>query len=406
VETIQNDVRQAMLLFMCDFANPYFKDHPLFEEAVDRYEPLKGHSAVQAILQTKEIIEIIAVLGGQWPHSSFMVPGGVVTLPASNDLTQCRHLAKSFLHWYEKQVLGCSLERWNEIKSLADLENWLEESPSHQNSELGFFLRFSRHAQLDRLGKGHGNFINFGFLDMPRDTSVQAFGDGEMFIPAGFFEKNKLVSFDPEQITEDLSYSRFIEDMPRHPFNGITAPLKKFTETRKYSWNKAPRYNGMPAETGPLSQMLTISHPLFADIYEKKGPSVFLRELARILRPAILLPVLDTWIKEIQQKRKDFFTDYKSVKQCEGYGLIDAPRGALGHWLKIRDGKIAGYQVITPTSWNASPRDGKRIRGPWEEALVGTEIRDPENPLEPGLVVRSFDPCQVCAVHVVDKSAS
>jgi hydrogenase large subunit len=80
---------------------------------------------------------------------------------------------------------------------------------------------------------------------------------------------------------------------------------------------------------------------------------------------------------------------------------VEAARGALGHWVKVAGGRITHYQIITPTTWNASPRDGDGVRGPWEQALVGTPVRDPDNPVELGHVVRSYDPCMVCCVHTL-----
>ena len=84
----------------------------------------------------------------------------------------------------------------------------------------------------------------------------------------------------------------------------------------------------------------------------------------------------------------------------DGCGLVDAPRGAVAHWVKVRDGKTANYQLVVPTTWNASPMDDKDRPGPIEQALLGTKVRDPENPFEVVRIVRSFDPCLACAVHV------
>jgi hydrogenase large subunit len=110
------------------------------------------------------------------------------------------------------------------------------------------------------------------------------------------------------------------------------------------------------------------------------------------------------WINELLKRREDgFYRTVKSIPDGEGAGMIQAARGALGHWVKVQDGKISHYQIITPTSWNGSPRDGRGVRGAWEEALIGTPIKDIKNPVEAGHVVRSFDPCLVCAVHCLQK---
>jgi hydrogenase large subunit len=105
----------------------------------------------------------------------------------------------------------------------------------------------------------------------------------------------------------------------------------------------------------------------------------------------------------LDRRQDDFYHAVKHLPDGEGAGMIEAARGALGHWVKIKDEKIAHYQIITPTAWNGSPRDERGVRGAWEEALIGTPINDLENPVEAGHVVRSFDPCLVCAVHCLQK---
>jgi uptake hydrogenase large subunit len=174
-----------------------------------------------------------------------------------------------------------------------------------------------------------------------------------------------------------------------------------------YSWIKAPRYGGEVAETGPLAEMVIAGNPLFRDIIAHDGPSVFARELARLTRPSHLLRPMAIWIDELLERREDpFYRTVKSIPDGEGAGMIQAARGALGHWVKVQDGKIAHYQIITPTSWNGSPRDKRGVRGAWEEALIGTPITNSKNPVEAGHVVRSFDPCLVCAVHCLQKAGN
>ncbi len=161
-EMLQNDFHHAFLLFMPDFTDAAYQEEPLYTDMVKRYAPLKGSSVRQSIDETRKILEIIAILGGQWPHSSFMVPGGVVSMPSNNELNRCLYLLKNFKHWYERQVLGCSLERWNAVQTKADLLAWLKESETHLKSDLGYYIRFASRAGLHRIGRGHGNFISFG----------------------------------------------------------------------------------------------------------------------------------------------------------------------------------------------------------------------------------------------------
>ncbi len=406
VEMLQNDIRQASLLFMSDFARPVYQNHSLYGEAARRYAFLTGSVTRQAIHHTKKILEIVAILGGQWPHSSFMVPGGVVSLPSRNEIMQCRYLLSSFRSWYETEFLGCCLERWQEIQSRADLDAWLDENPGHMEKEVGFFIRFSREAGLDKIGKGHGHFLSYGLLDMPQNTAVKSVNGGTNFLPAGFVTADgKVEPFQQEKVFEDITHAWFNGYSGiRHPLDGLTRPYATGSESEKYSWAKAPRYDGKPVETGPLAEMMVAQNPLFTDLVKHGGPTAFTRELARLVRPVLIIPVLEQWLKEISQQEKRFFQPYDKIDTGEGYGLIEAPRGALGHWVKIRDGKIEKYQIITPSTWHASPRDTAGVRGPWEEALIGTPVKNPENPIEVDHVLRSFDPCLVCTVHAVQLS--
>ena len=402
-EKIQNDVRQAFMLFMVDFTNAAYQKHSLFAEAVRRYKPLSGETTAAAVRETKKILEIIAILGGHWPHSSFMVPGGVVCVPSANDLAQCLFLVQNYRKWFEKQVLGCAIERWTAVKSKADLDVWLDETVTHAHSDIGFYLRFAREAGLKKLGRGCGNFISFGSLDLPEDTAVKPQGKNRQFLPSGFFHASELKPFDLGKITEDVSYSWFdAATNGKHPFDGETRPYASGEESGKYSWAKAPRYDDLPAETGPLAEMVVAANPLFMDFIRQDGPSVLVRELARLTRSAHLIPLMEQWLKETIRCREVYYQDHGEKTHGKGYGLLEAPRGALGHWVKIKDAKIQKYQIITPTAWNASPRDSSHLRGPCEEAIVGTEIQNMNNPIEVDHVIRSFDPCLVCTVHAID----
>lgn len=400
-EQLQNDIRHSFMLFMPDFTKPAYRDHPLYEEAIRRYRPLKGETAVHTIRETKKLLEIIAILGGQWPHSSFMVPGGVVSVPNSNDINQCLSLLGNFRRWYEQRVLGCTLDRWKAINSPEALDSWLDQKDEHQNGDLGFFIRFAREAGLEHLGKGRGNFISFGAFEMPQYTIVRGLAGGDTFFPAGFASNDTVYPFDQEKISEDLTHSHLMGDEnPCHPFNGITRIENSGIE-KGYSWSKAPRYDGYPAETGPLAEFVMASHPLFMGLMGTKGPNVFVRQLARLVRPAFVLQALECWLQEIGPTSEDFYRDNEPRENGRGYGLIQAHRGALGHWLELEEGKISRYQIITPSAWNASPGDSKGVRGPWEEALMETEIKDLQNPVEVEHIVRSFDPCLVCCVHMI-----
>jgi Ni,Fe-hydrogenase I large subunit len=400
-EHLQSDVRHSLLMFAADFAHPAHRGHSLFEEAVRRYRPFSGERGVEAMRETKSLLQIVAIIGGQWPHSSYMVPGGTVSAPDTKDLLQCRHLLRLYRGWYERTVLGCSIERWREVRDAAGLEAWLEESPSHRDGDVGFLIRFAREAGLDNLGRGPGHFLSYGSLEMPADTRAVPMGaDPARFVPAGFARGIDVEPFDPEQIAEHIAHSWFQGyEGGRHPFDGVTDPYASGGEGEKYSWAKAPRYRGLPAETGPLAEMVVAGIPLFRGLVADRGPNVLTRQLARIGRPALLFAALDAWLSELSEGTGPFYRSPGEIVEGVGAGLVHASRGALGHWVKIEGGRIRHYQIVTPTAWHASPRDAAGVRGVFEEALVGTPVKDEKNPVEIGHVIRSFDPCLVCTVH-------
>ncbi len=401
-EQVQSDVRHAFLMFNVDLANPAHADKPFYQEARRRYQPFQGETVIETVRQSAKLVEIIAIVGGQWPHSSFMVPGGLASAPSTGDLLQCTMLIKQFRKWYEQRVLGCSLERWQEIKSLQDLDDWLAEHENHRRGEVGFFLASARAAGLDKLGGGHDHFLSYGAFDLPKKTSVAPLlADATRLVPAGFLRDGQRHDFDQEQIREEIKYSWYEgNDGGLHPADGETRPYATGAEGEKYSWAKAPRYLGVPAETGPLAERLIAGDPLITDLKKELGATVLTRQFARLTRPATMLPIMSQWIAETDPNGL-YYQAPPPLENCEGFGLTQVPRGALGHWLQIRDGKIARYQIITPTAWNGSPRGDSDLRGPWEEALIGATVKDLENPVELGHIVRSFDACLVCTVHSV-----
>lgn len=401
-EHLQSDIRQAILMYCVDFANVAHAGHSMYDEAVRRYEALKGSAAVEVVRETRKPLEIIAIFGGQWPHSSYMVPGGIVSIPSPGDILQARLLLKQYRNWYERRVLGCTVERWREIDSEAALESWLQEAPEHADGDVGFFLRFCHEAGIDKMGRGHDNWISYGALELPEGTSVVGLGRGDRLVPAGFASGTEVTTFLQTRIEEHVAASWFVDyEGGKHPFDGETNPYASGREGDKYSWAKAPRYGGLPAETGPLGEFVIARDPLFSDLVGRHGGNAMIRELARFVRGAAILEALETWLSELGPKTH-YYEPHAPIEEGRACGLTQASRGALGHWVKIEKGTISHYQVITPTGWNGSPRDADGVRGPLEESLIGTPVPDPDNPIFVGHVLRSFDPCLVCTVHALE----
>jgi hydrogenase large subunit len=181
-----------------------------------------------------------------------------------------------------------------------------------------------------------------------------------------------------------------------HPFDGESDPAPERTEA--YSWAKAPRYAGQPAEAGPLARLVNDRDPLVADLLRRYGPSAFVREIARLHEAIRLLKQIGLWLDEVDPE-EPFCLETPRVESGSGVGLVEAPRGVLGHWIMVEGGRIRNYQIITPTGWNLSPRDSEDRPGPLEAALVGTPVPDPDRPVMMSHVVKSFDPCLFCTVH-------
>ena len=401
-ENIQSDIRQAFLMYTADFVNPLHAECALHDEAVARYTPFAGETVRQVIAASKGVVDLIAAFAGMWPHASFMVPGGITSIPSAGDLLFARSQLAQYRAFYERRILGCTIERWREIRGVGALDAWLDERRVHRDGDLGFFIRFARAVGLDRIGRGTGAFLSFGALDVPEGSAVAPGAEGRL-VPGGFVHGDDVRPFDQARVAEHVASSWFEDtDGGLHPFAGETNPYASGAESGKYSWMKAPRYEGAPCEVGPLAELMVMRDPLFVDLVGRSGPSAFVRQLARIVRATHLIPVMETWLGEVAGDGH-FYSPPGDIVEGRGFGLTEAARGALGHWVEIADGRIELYQVITPTTWNASPRDADGRRGPMEEALVGTRVTDASNPVELGHVVRSFDPCLVCAVHAVSR---
>jgi hydrogenase large subunit len=179
---------------------------------------------------------------------------------------------------------------------------------------------------------------------------------------------------------------------------GLTEPDADKPEG--YSWAKAPRYAGAPAEVGAIARQAVDGHPLIRDALRADGgSSVRGRILARALEVAMLTHAVGGWLRALRLK-EPFSSPLDPPAEGQGVGLVEAARGALGHWLSIRDGKLERYQIVAPTTWNFSPRDASGHPGPLESALVGLEV-GAYGAKAPAIqhVVRSFDPCMVCTAH-------
>jgi len=282
------------------------------------------------------------------------------------------------------------------------------------------------------LGYGAGVTNYLAVPDLPLDAKATSFD-----LPGGTIFDGDLGSFRSidtwkderfrDQVVESIAHSWYDGDWTRHPWEEDTVPkYGEFEDKGKYSWIKAPRFDGRPMQVGPLAQVLmgvAGGHPLFtkyvneslATLNKLTGKtltaavvhSTLGRHLARCIRTQVLADqALDHWqmlAENIGKGDTDIFNPPTFPKgEQRGFGVHEAPRGTLSHWVVIRDGKIANYQAVVPSTWNAGPRDGKGQPGPYEASLLGNPVADTERPLEVVRTVHSFDPCIACAIHTLD----
>jgi hydrogenase large subunit len=400
-EEVQSDARQTFLMFCVDFCNAAYRDQPDHPAVVEAFAPFRGRIYREVVHNTKRILEVVVNFGASWPHSTYMMPGGVTSSIGRQKIVECMAAIDSYAAWYERSILGCTSERWLAVRTEDDFERWLEESDAHRHGALGLFARFGRAIGLERTGRGVANLLGYGVGYDP-DRWQPRTHERHCLRPAGFYvgETGKVEPFDHHNVLEHVRHSWFVDyGGGRHPWQGETLPDYR-PEGPGYSYVKAPRYGDRVVQVGPLADLVVGGDPLMTDLFQRRGASTWLRQFARLHRPVITLAAMRAHVEELLARIAEPVL-VKNVLGADGdgYGLINAARGALGHWVRIRDGRIAEYQIITPTSWNGSPRDSDGRRGHWEESLVGVEIRDLENPIEVGHIIRSHDACLVCTVH-------
>jgi len=243
----------------------------------------------------------------------------------------------------------------------------------------------SAYEDYKKIGVGYQNLLAYGVFDL--DSAGK-----NKFFKRGRFTAGKPADLNVAKITEDVKFSWYQDKTSgKPPADGITEP--NANKPAAYTWSKAPRYDGTPYEVGPLARM-------WINGDYQKGVSVMDRHIARALETQKIADALESWLAQLKPDGP-VCSDYSAPASAQGAGLTEAARGALGHWINIKNSKIENYQCVVPSTWNTSPRDDKSVRGPMEEALIGTPVADPDNPVEIVRVVRSFDPCLACAVHLI-----
>lgn len=419
-ESLQSLPRYFYGLFAIDLTNKKYRASPFYDEAVRRFAPFTGSSYERGVTISGKPVEIYALFGGQWPHSSYMVPGGVMCAPTLSDVTRSTSILEYFkTNWLEPMWLGCSLERYERIATYDDFLAWLDESPAHANSDLGFYWRMGLDIGLDKYGGGIGRYLSWGYLpheDKYSKPTIES-RNNALIMKSGVYDgatdTHALVTEDKTR--ENMSHAWYDEGTADvHPYDRDTRPRVNNDAdfAGAYSWATAVSHSEQGRlEAGPFARQIVAGgrhgedwqhyDGLILDMYKRMGgPSLHLRQIARMHETVKLVREAERCLREFR------LNDPWYIKPIErdgrGWGATEAIRGALCHWIEVKDGKISNYQIVAPTTWNVGPRDGQGVRGPIEQALIGAPIADPTDPVEVGHVARSFDSCLVCTVHAHD----
>ena len=389
------------------FANAYW-GHPAYKLPPEANLMAVAHY-LEALDWQRDFIKMHAILGGKNPHLQSFLVGGMAT-PVDPDK--------------QASINTGSVARMKELTSRA--KEFVSKVYLPDVLAVASFYK-----DWAGVGSGVGNYLVYGEYPETDDDKPP------LFLPSGVIRNRnlgKVEPLDPAKITESVKHSWYEDGggKPLHPREGETRPrytgpkppYERLETAAKYSWLKSPRYDGEPMEVGPLSRMLVAYGSGHKRVQELVGTvlkslgvgpealfSTLGRIAARCVETVLLTEKIDSWVDALAANmEKGDLRIHDTGKwdpsswptETFGAGFHEAPRGALGHWVHIKDGVIANYQCIVPSTWNAGPRDGSEKRGPYEAALLRTPVADPKQPLEILRTVHSFDPCMACGVHVVD----
>ena len=377
---------------------------------------------LEALAWQREVVQIHTIFGGKNPHPNFLVGGA--PSPISIDMTGTGGTSATALN----------MAGLNQIKTvIGRMKEFVEQVYLPDTLAIASFYKdwFER-------GEGIGNFLTYG--DFPEKGMDDP---SSWLIPSGVILDRDLTKIHPVDLTNPQEIQEFVshswydysggKKAGLHPYEGQTnlnytgpkPPFDQLDVEQSYSWLKSPRCKGKAMEVGPLARVLMLyasGHEPTRDLanYALKKLDLPLtamfstmgRTAARTLESKIVVDQMLNWFDNlIANIRAGDLTVHNPVKwdpaswptEARGVGFMEAPRGALAHWIVIKDRKIDNYQAVVPSTWNAGPRDAQGQPGPYEAALMDRHtLYDPKQPLEIQRTIHSFDPCIACAVHVVN----
>ena len=396
------------------FANGYW-GHPAYKLPPAANLLALAHY-LEALDWQRDVIRLHTVFGGKNPHPNFLVGGMACAINLDSRAT-------------------INAERLTDIYDMiARARRFVEEVYFPDLLAIaGFYKDWAA------IGSGTGNYLTCG--EFP-ESDVRDLAS--LYFPRGIIlgkDLTKVLPYDQTRVAEYINSSWYEyskgDDAGLHPWEGETKPKYSGPKTpwtylqdeKKYSWMKVPRYDGRAMEVGPLARMLVAYASGHKDVQTLVKrvtgalgvpPQALCSTLGRIaargIETVLLARRLPHWYDALVARiTGGDTTTFNNAKwepakwpaKAQGYGYLDAPRGALGHWVRIENGKIANYQCVVPSTWNCSPRDGKGVPGPYEAALMDNHpLVKPEQPLEILRTVHSFDPCMACGVHVLDATGA
>ncbi|MFN2158367.1 MAG: nickel-dependent hydrogenase large subunit [Anaerolineales bacterium] len=394
------------------FANAYW-GHPAYKLPPE-INLLATTHYLEALDWQSTVTKIHTIFGGKNPHPNFVVGGVPMPIDPNSDTA---------LNAERLSIIKDSITRMIEFVDQVYLPDLLAVAP--------YYLDYAA------LGEGLGNFLTWGEFPGTDNSDTSQF-----LVPRAVIVDRDLANIqepDPrdfELMKEYVTHSWYEyskgDQAGLHPWEGETAlnftgpqpPYEQLAVDQKYSWLKAPRWNDIPMEVGPLARVLAMyatkheqTQELTNYVLKTLGApieavfSTLGRTAARAIETKVFADSMLGWYDELIETIKAGDTDTFAgdkwepstwPNQAKGFGYMEAPRGALGHWCVIKNGKLSNYQMVVPTTWNASPRDHNGAPGAYEASLVNTPLAKPEWPLEILRTIHSFDPCMACAIHMID----
>lgn len=390
-ENLADHFSHFYLSFMPDFARATYQHHPWHAAVAARFTAMSGTATASALPARARFLHLLGFLAGRWPHTLALQPGGSTKALLAVERVRCQAVLREFTGFVERELIGDTLANFAALPDEAALRAWAE----GRAGDFPAFIRVAYDLGLEQLG---------GFGGGEGLSSEDGQGGGGRFLSSGAYGlllagvrqgTRSSVALEADKIREDVSHAWLAGGEGLPPQWGETRVDAE--KEGAYTWCKAPRYAGAVLETGALARQMVAGQALLGDLVARHGASVTARITARMLELASILPAMAGWLQALVPG-EPFCLPADIPDEGQGFALVEAARGTLGHWLTLRRGRIERYQIIAPTTWNFSPRDAGGTPGPLEQALVGLPA-DEAGLLRVQHIVRSFDPCMVCTVH-------